>query len=126
MLLGEHEHTLDDKNRLTLPAKLREQLGEELVVTRGLDGCLAVYSREGFELLAARVGTLDPFSPEIYAEHLLCAAHEAPLSAADEAILGPQWEEHAKALTSAGMLRERATGFVPPLFFQTSPVSRPR
>ena len=40
MLLGEYEHTLDDKNRLTLPAKLREQLGEEVVVTRGLDGCL--------------------------------------------------------------------------------------
>ncbi len=56
---------------------------------------------------------LDPHSPEIYAEHLLCAAHEAPLSATDEEILGPQWEEHAKALTDAGMLRERATGFVP-------------
>ena len=56
---------------------------------------------------------LDPHSPEIYAEHLLCAAHEAPLSASDEEILGPQWEEHAKALTRAGMLRERATGFVP-------------
>jgi MraZ protein len=64
MLLGEHEHTLDDKNRLTLPAKLREQLGEELVVTRGLDGCLAVYSGPAFEILAQRVGTLDPFSPE--------------------------------------------------------------
>ncbi len=56
---------------------------------------------------------LDPYSPEIYAEHLLCAAHEAPLSATDEEILGSQWEEHAKALTHAGMLRERATGFVP-------------
>ena len=56
---------------------------------------------------------LDPYSSEIYAEHLLCAAHEAPLSASDEEILGPQWEEHAKALTRAGMLRERATGFVP-------------
>jgi DEAD/DEAH box helicase domain-containing protein len=56
---------------------------------------------------------LDPHSPEIHAEHLLCAAHEAPLSATDEEILGPQWEEHAKALTRAGMLRERATGFVP-------------
>jgi DEAD/DEAH box helicase domain-containing protein len=56
---------------------------------------------------------LDPHSPEIYAEHLLCAAHEAPLSATDEEILGPQWEEHARALTRAGMLRERATGFVP-------------
>ncbi len=64
MLLGEHDHTLDDKNRLTLPAKLREQLGEEVVVTRGLDGCLAVYSRAGFEVLRTRVGTLDPFSGE--------------------------------------------------------------
>jgi MraZ protein len=62
MLLGEYEHTLDDKNRLTLPAKLREQLGEELVVTRGLDGCLAVYSSDGFEALAARIGTLDQLS----------------------------------------------------------------
>ena len=64
MLLGDHEHTLDDKNRLTLPAKLREQLGGEVVITRGLDGCLAVYSRAAFEVLAARVGTLDPFSSE--------------------------------------------------------------
>jgi DEAD/DEAH box helicase domain-containing protein len=56
---------------------------------------------------------LDPGSSEIYAEHLLCAAHEAPLSEADEPTLGAQWHEHAKALTAAGLLRERATGFVP-------------
>jgi len=64
MLLGDHDHTLDDKNRLTLPAKLREQLGSEVVITRGLDGCLSVYSRAAFEVLAERVGTLDPFSSE--------------------------------------------------------------
>ena len=56
---------------------------------------------------------LDPDSSEIYAEHLLCAAHEAPLSSADQPILGAQWHEHAQALAAAGMLRERATGFVP-------------
>ncbi len=56
---------------------------------------------------------LDPDSSEIYAEHLLCAAHEAPLTSADEAILGPQWHAHAQALAEAGLLRERATGFVP-------------
>ena len=61
MLLGEYDHTLDDKNRLTLPAKLREQLGDEVVITRGLDGCLFVHSRAAFEVLAARMGTLDPF-----------------------------------------------------------------
>jgi MraZ protein len=64
MLLGEHEHTLDDKNRLTLPAKLREQLGERVVVSRGLDGCLYVYSDAEWARLAERVGSLDPFSRE--------------------------------------------------------------
>jgi DEAD/DEAH box helicase domain-containing protein len=56
---------------------------------------------------------LDPGSSEIYAEHLLCAAHEAPLSEQDGPILGPQWREYAQQLATAGLLRERATGFVP-------------
>ena len=64
MLIGEHEHSLDDKNRLTLPAKLRMELGEQVVVTRGLDGCLYVYSHAEWASLAKRVGTLDPFSRE--------------------------------------------------------------
>ena len=64
MLLGEHEHTLDDKNRLTLPAKLRDQLGARVVVSRGLDGCLYVYSDGEWARLAERVGSLDPFSRE--------------------------------------------------------------
>jgi MraZ protein len=64
MLLGQHEHTLDDKNRLTLPARLREQLGDRVVVTRGLDGCLYVYAAPQWAKLAERVGTLDPLSSE--------------------------------------------------------------
>ena len=68
---------------------------------------------ESFLARPVEAAILDPESSEIYAEHLLCAAHEAPLNDQDEAILGPQWREHAKALTAAGLLRERATGFVP-------------
>ena len=64
MLLGEYDHTLDDKNRLTLPAKLREQLGDEVVITRGLDGCLSVYSSAAFEILAGRMGALDGLNRE--------------------------------------------------------------
>src|SRR5204863_1548992 len=60
MLLGQHEHALDDKNRLTLPARLREQLGDRVVVTRGLDGCLYVYAADAWTKLANRVGTPDP------------------------------------------------------------------
>ena len=64
MLLGEHEHALDDKNRLTLPARQRDQLGDRVVVTRGLDGCLYVYAAAEWAKLAERVGTLDPLSRE--------------------------------------------------------------
>jgi len=44
MLLGEYRHTLDDKNRVSLPAKFRKELGKKVVITRGLDRCLSVYS----------------------------------------------------------------------------------
>jgi DEAD/DEAH box helicase domain-containing protein len=56
---------------------------------------------------------LDPDSPEIYAEHLVCAAHEAPLTDVDADLFGEQWRGVAEQLTEAGELRERATGFVP-------------
>ena len=57
---------------------------------------------------------LDPHSPEIYAEHLLCAAHEAPLTDADAPILGDAVARARRgARATPGFLRERATGFVP-------------
>jgi DEAD/DEAH box helicase domain-containing protein len=56
---------------------------------------------------------LDSESPEIYAEHLVCAAHEAPLTDEDTPILGPGWREYAEQLVEARILRERASGFVP-------------
>jgi len=85
------------------------------VYIAGEDALDQFFCRHPHDFLARPVeaAILDPGSSEIYAEHLLCAAHEAPLSGADEEILGPQWHEHAKALAAAGLLRERATGFVP-------------
>ena len=56
---------------------------------------------------------IDPESPEIYGWHLLCAAHEAPLSERDGRILGRGWRAYADELQEAGYLRERVTGFVP-------------
>ena len=56
---------------------------------------------------------LDPHSPEIYTEHVLCAAHEAPLSQSDEPFLGSEWRARAEALTAEGHLRERGEAFVP-------------
>ena len=45
MYTGEFDHTVDSKGRLILPSKLRDSLGEEFVVTRGVDGCLFVYDK---------------------------------------------------------------------------------
>ena len=57
---------------------------------------------------------LDPHNEQVHAGHLLCAAHEGPLEAADADFLGPRWREFANALVSAGDLRERPGGtFVP-------------
>ena len=65
MLLGEYEHTIDDKNRLTLPAKFRGAFEDGIVVTRGVDGCLNAYApTEWNRLVDANLATLNPFSKE--------------------------------------------------------------
>jgi MraZ protein len=63
MLLGEYEHTIDDKNRLTLPARYRAAFAEGIVVTRGLDECLYAYTPSAWAaLVEQRLSPLDPFS----------------------------------------------------------------
>ena len=46
MFMGEYAHNLDAKGRIIIPAKFREELGEEVVVTRGMDCCLNIYTKE--------------------------------------------------------------------------------
>ncbi len=49
MFLGEYLHTFDSKNRISVPSKFRKDLGRVVVITRGLDHCLYVYSRKAWE-----------------------------------------------------------------------------
>ena len=58
MLIGEYTHTLDEKKRLSLPVRFRTELGKRLVVTRGLEGCLFVYSQKEWASIAKRLGEL--------------------------------------------------------------------
>jgi MraZ protein len=65
MLLGEHEHSIDDKNRITLPAKFRAVFAAGVVLTRGMDGCLYAYRSEDWtHLVESRLAELDPLSKE--------------------------------------------------------------
>lgn len=58
MLIGTFNQTMDVKGRLSFPAKLREALGERFIVTKGIDGCLFVYSVENFEKKAEKIKSL--------------------------------------------------------------------
>jgi MraZ protein len=64
MLLGTHEHTIDDKSRLTLPAKFRRVFEGGVVVTRGLDACLVAYPRDEWTRSQRRIAELDTLGAE--------------------------------------------------------------
>jgi len=65
VLLGEFEQRLDEKNRVTIPARLRDHFADGIVVARGLDSCVAAWSRAGWEaFVEQQTARLDPFSQE--------------------------------------------------------------
>ena len=55
MFIGEYRHTFDAKNRISLPAKFRKELGVSVIVTRGLDHCLFIYPKASWKKEAARI-----------------------------------------------------------------------
>jgi MraZ protein len=55
MLIGEFRHTIDDKNRLSLPSKFRKEMGKNVVVTPGLDSCLFIFTMKQWEKISGRL-----------------------------------------------------------------------
>ncbi|MBR6034356.1 MAG: division/cell wall cluster transcriptional repressor MraZ [Clostridia bacterium] len=58
MFIGEYEHSVDAKGRLIMPAKLRDEIGDKFVVTKGLDGCLFAYSQTEWTAFEEKLKTL--------------------------------------------------------------------
>ena len=58
MFMGEYSHSIDAKGRLIIPSKFREGLGEEFVVTKGLDGCLSIYPMEEWKIFEKKLEAL--------------------------------------------------------------------
>jgi MraZ protein len=99
MLLGEYAHTIDDKNRLTLPAKFRDSFAGGGVVTRGLDGCLYLYARAEWDsLVARRLAELDPLLEEgrLMQRYFFSAAAEAGPDKQGRIMIPPALLEHAR------------------------------
>jgi len=58
MLIGEYEHTIDAKGRLSMPSKLRRDMGEAFIVTKGLDGCLFAFSQDEWKNFETKLKAL--------------------------------------------------------------------
>ena len=55
MLIGEYRHTIDDKNRLSLPAKFRQEMGKKVIITPGLDSCLFVFTPKEWDKISGHL-----------------------------------------------------------------------
>jgi MraZ protein len=98
MLLGEHDHTIDDKNRLTLPAKFRQAFAEGVVLTRGIERCLTAYPRsEWGAAIETRLQELDPLSKEgrVMQRYFFSGAAEAELDKQGRVMIPSSLSEHA-------------------------------
>ena len=92
MFIGEYRHTLDAKNRVSLPAKFRKELGGSVIVTRGLDRCLFVYPKTAWKKEAQKFAehSAGGASGRAYARLMLAGASEADVDSAGR-ILVPDY-----------------------------------
>lgn len=79
MFIGEYQHIIDEKGRISVPAKFRVALKEGAIVTRGLDACLFLYTKEEWDKMAARVAglPLSQANSRAFSRLMLAGAMEA-------------------------------------------------
>jgi len=81
MLIGQYEHTIDSKKRLALPAKFRGELGDKVIITKGIESCLVVYTQKEWEIISGKLGNLPISQAEArsFARIMLAGAMEVSL-----------------------------------------------
>ncbi len=96
MFLGEYEHAIDDKGRLTIPAKFRAGLAEGVLVTRGLDGCLFVLPPAAREALSEKVANfpLSQASARLFSR-MIYSGTECKLDKQGRILIPPTLRDHA-------------------------------
>lgn len=98
MFFGEHEHSIDAKGRVIIPAKLRDSLGDKFMITKGLDGCLFVYPMEQWAAFEAKLQALPLSQPNAraFARFFFSGAVEGELDKQGRVMLPLNLREHAK------------------------------
>ncbi|HHU33156.1 MAG: division/cell wall cluster transcriptional repressor MraZ [Zhaonellaceae bacterium] len=98
MFMGEYQHTIDDKNRLIIPSKFREGLGDKFVMTKGLDNCLFVYPLEEWEKLEQKLKAL-PFTKSdarAFVRFFFSGASECELDKQGRVLVPQVLKDHAQ------------------------------
>lgn len=97
MFIGEYRHTFDAKNRISLPAKFRKQLGSSVVITRGFDKCLFVYPKSAWKTEAAKMAkdSLGNAAGRGLARLMLAGASEADLDSAGRVLVPDYLKSYA-------------------------------
>ena len=108
MLIGEYEHALDEKNRVSLPKPFRTGLGKKIVMTRGLDNCLFVYSRASWEVVASKLQELSFAQADTrgFSRFILSGAAELDVDAAGRVLIPEHQRQFAglkKQIVFAGV-----------------------
>lgn len=95
--MGEYSHTLDAKSRIIIPAKFREELGEQFVLTLGLDGCLYAYPNAEWESVVEQLNQL-PSSKEArkIQRYFLSSASPCELDKQGRVLIPARHKQHAK------------------------------
>ena len=93
---GEYQHTLDAKGRLYIPAKLREELGDSFVVTKGLDECLFLYPLDAWKALEDKIRQLPMSKSRNLQRFFLSAAADVTVDKQGRIVVPPVLRSHAK------------------------------
>ncbi len=98
MLLGEYQHSLDTKGRITIPSRLRDGLGERFVVTKGLDSCLFVYPLAEWAALEEKLRSLPLTRSDArsFVRLLFSGAVECEPDKQGRVLLPPNLRSHAR------------------------------
>ena len=109
MFMSEYNHTLDTKGRLIIPAKFREVLGEEFVISKGMDGCLFVYANDDWNAFEQKLTSLPLINKEArqFARFFLAGAATVEVDKQGRILIPPVLREFAdlqKDVVSVGVL----------------------
>ena len=98
MLMGEYQHSIDEKGRLIIPAKFRDALGQSFVVTRGLDNCLFVYPEKEWSTMEQKLKALPLMKSDAraFTRFFLAGATECELDKQGRVNIPNNLREHAK------------------------------